>query len=233
MKFFGSRSRRIAGYYNNLWKIFLMMLWIIFLNSCANKPIAGTTSSAMDLTLDSDITILTLRPFLKFERMENEAPLPASDFQSDAIERILLTAATDVAESRKIVKIDCQTQGEAEIAELCNQLYSLSPRLSKGLINDEANVLLKHLTSLKEHYAVLSHLVRVKVGPGTLYNPMSGLIHSSMSHTLLRASLIDCKSGQVLWKNQVLLRELPRTESTQFTESLELLYQNFPKTKEH
>jgi hypothetical protein len=233
MKFFGSCNKRIAGYYKNLRQVFLLMLWIIFFNSCVNKPIAGTTSSTMDLTLDSDIAILTLRPFLKFEKMENEEILPASDFQGDAIERIVLTAATDAIESRKIVKVDCQTQEEMEIAELCNQLHSISPRLSKGRINDKAKVLLKQLASLKEHHAVLAHLVRVKVGPGTFYNPWSGLIHSSMSHTLLRASLIHCKSGRVLWKNQVLLREFPKIESPEFTESLKLLYQHFPKRKEY
>jgi hypothetical protein len=167
------------------------------------------------MKVDPDTAIFILRPFLRFERIQDEAILPVPHAQEAAITSRLLTAAHDAVQSRKLVIVDCQTQGQAEVA-LCNQLSSLSPRLSQGVMSDDIRVLLKRLASLKEHHAVLVNLLLVKVGPSGYWNPNTGQIGSAMSYLQLKAALIHCDTERVLWMNQVLLRQLPKIESPEF-----------------
>jgi len=71
----------------------------------------------------------------------------------------------------------------------------------------------------------------VKVGQSGTWNAYSGAITSSNSSSLLKVSLVQC-NGEVLWKNQVLLRQIPNLNDEKFKESLDILYSTLPKIKE-
>jgi hypothetical protein len=209
-----------------------MSVLLLQFTSCAHKPVTDTPSPAPPLTVVPSIDILVLRPLLKFERIQDEAPLLASDYQRGAIESDLLAAARHVIESKKFIMVDPQAHQDMNIAELCEKLHSQSAKLSRGIVSDEIEISLKQLASFNERSAVFVQLFRVKIGPGGYWNPNTGAIASSMSSSSLRVALIRCSTGQVLWRKQVLLRGLPRPRSSQFSEMLKLLYQDFPRRKE-
>ncbi len=213
-------------------KIYVMCVTILLFTSCAHKPVTDTTSSAPRLTVAPNIDILVLRPLLKFERVQNEAPLPASDYQGDAIEAELFATARNVIESKNFIMVDSRAHQDMKIAELCEKLHSQSAKLSRGIVSGEIEVSLKQLASFNERSAALVQLFQVKIGPSGYWNPGSGAIASSMSSSSLQASLIHCSTGQVLWRKQVLLRGLPRAGNSEFSEMLKLLYQDFPERRE-
>jgi hypothetical protein len=213
-------------------KIYVMSVLLLF-TSCAHKPVTDTASPAPLLTVTPNIDILVLRPLLKFERIQDEAPLPHSDYQGGAIEADLFATARNVIESKRFIMVDSQAHQDMNIAELCEKLQSQSAKLSRGIVSDEIEISLKQLASFNERSAVFVQLFRVKIGPeGYWWKPLTGEIASSMSSSSLQASLIHCSTGQVLWRKQVLLRGLPRPGSSQFSEMLKLLYQDFPRRKE-
>lgn len=210
---------------------YLFLAWLLVLSSCATSPILVTTSPISgEVAPNTDIIIV--QPLLKFERIHDEAILPASDYQGNAIEAKMLAYAKSVVEMRKFVIVDPQIYHEVEVAGLFNQLCSMSPKLSIGVVDNGANILFKRLASFNERIAVLMQFFKVKVGPGGYWNPNTGAIASSMSNAVLQASLISCSTGKVLWRNQILTRQLPQPESQQFSEALKLLYQSFPMRKE-
>ena len=211
--------------------VFILMAVVSFLilNSCATpKPISGIASPIANLKISPNTTVLILRPVLKFERIHNEAVLPASDYQGDAIETRILTVAKNVVESRNMILVDIQNVNEEDV-EAYSQIRAKSPKLSRGLINDYTNILLKSISTNNEHSTLLVNYVNVKVGSGGTWNPNSGAITSSNSKSTLHAALIQCVTGKALWMDKVLLRELPILSSQRFSEALKLLFLNFPK----
>lgn len=210
---------------------FPLQVSLLVLVACAARPVV-VISQAPDSQVISDIDVLVPQPFLQFERIQDERILSASDYQGDAIEASLLSASKNAVELRGFAMVDCRSLQSKEIVELCDQLRSISPKLSRGLISNETEILLKRFASFNKRFAVLVTFLQVKVGPGSFWNPSGGAIRSSMSSSLLRIALIHCVTKQILWKNQVLLRQLPQAESRQFSESLDLLYQSLPNGKE-
>jgi len=208
---------------------YLYLAWVLVLSSCATRPILVATSPVSgEVAPNTDIIIV--QPLLKFERVYDEAILPASDYQGNAIEAKMLAYAKSVVETRKFVIVDPQIYHEVEVAGLFNQLCSMSPKLSMGVVDNGANILFKRLASSNERIAVLMQFFKVKVGPDGKISTFG--ITSAMSSSVLQASLISCSTGKVLWRSQVLTRQLPQPESQQFSEALELLYQSFPRRKE-
>jgi hypothetical protein len=187
-----------------------------------------TKSFTQRKALDSKLNILVLKPFLKFERLGDESTLSASIYRGDAIETNLTIAAIHEVELRHLIPIDSRNQSNNTLLAVCNQLQSLSPQLSSGQISNQTHSLLKLLDTLIGHHAILVQYLKVKVGPDasrTIYT-FSG----TSSH--FQATLISCVTGEVLWNNEVLLRDLPKVNNSNFTESIKLLFKSFPNGTE-
>jgi len=202
---------------------------ILILISCAApKPVRGLAGPVTNMEIAPDSTVLILRPVLKFERIDNEEPLSASDYQGEALEARIYTVAENIVKTRNLTVLEArQTNGREP--GIYGRIREKAPQLSRGLINSHVNALLQAVGENNEHTAILVSYVDVKVGSRGTWNPYSGAITSDDSKAILHAALIGCASARVLWKDQVLLREMPRTESSQFHEALELLFSNFPQ----
>jgi hypothetical protein len=166
---------------------------------------------------------------MRFERIQDESTLSDSAYAGGAIETRMAMAATHEVESRHLIPIDYRSLNNDTLLALCNQLDSIAPQLSSGRISDQAHYVLKQLAPLMEHPAILVQYLKVKVASTELRSPFE-ISPNSSSH--FQASLISCDVGEVLWQAQVLLRDLPRVEESNFKESIDLLYKTFPNKKE-
>lgn len=206
--------------------LFLLVASLFILSSCATiKPKSTIIGSAPESKVSSDSSIAILRPLLKFERIHDEAVVPASDYDGDAIETRIVTMARNVIGSRNIALTD----QNVDKVRMYHKLNAIIPKLSRGIVNNDAGILLKSIATTDTHVSVLVSYVRVKVGSGGSWNPNSGAITSSNSKTILHAALIQCATGKVLWMDQVLLREAPQLSNSRFSEALELLFLKFPQ----
>lgn len=200
-------------------------------------PVSPATTSSKTkptslLSLPKKIQLIVSRPFLRFEQVQDESVLPAEQFNGDQLEGLVVSVVQEVFTSRNLVMAGLRLSPSDTISEANEKVFNLSPELSQGVVEEEAYILLKQLGNPQESQAVLVQYVRAKVGQGGSWNPFSGGITSSSSSTQIYAALIDCASGKVLWKNRVLLRDLPSTENMEFRESIEALFRTFPTRKE-
>ncbi len=204
--------------------------FLLVITSCATtKPI----STVINYTPKSEAvrdgsTVAILKPLLKFEKIHDESIVPASDYDGNAIEIEIADMAKDVVASRNIPIFDFQGQNEGKV-RMYYELNSSIPKLSRGIVSSDAVILLKNIATIDPHVSVLVNYVKVKVGSSGTWNPSGGAITSPNSKTVLNAALIQCATGEVLWMDQVLLREIPKLTSSQFSEALELLFTKFPK----
>lgn len=200
--------------------------------SCATRPIAISTTRTYEGAFPLSSEVLILSPLLKFERLHDETILDPSEFGGPAIISNLNARARNALVKGKFRIAQTESLKATEFVDLLSRLQSLSSSLSTGQVKDEANGILKRLSAQNQHLLILSHFLYSKVGPGGYWNPNTGAIGSSMSTCRIRVSLIQCSTAQVLWKNEVILRQLPQVGSSTFEEALDLLYTNFPEAKE-
>lgn len=209
-----------------------ILILVFMVTSCATRPIAVSSIPTYDTVLPAFSEILVLQPLLKFEQLHDETVIDPSKFDGPTLISSLDTSSKNaVAKSKFRVAVN-ENLNSSECGELCSRLGLLSSRLSIGQINDEAKTMLQQLSSIDPDLAILSLYLHVKVGPGGYWNPNSGAIRSSMSSSHFQICLIHCGTGQVLWKNEVLLRKIPKVDDSKYAESLRLLYTNFPGKKE-
>lgn len=204
---------------------------LIILAACAAKPIAVMTTPPAE-AIASDIQILILPPLIRFERTENESVLMNRSDEGDAFGAELLKAAKIISETRNFKIVASESLAGTAAVESCTQLHSLSYRLARGLINEDILSLLNNLASIDDRIVVLAQYMKIKVGPRGYWIQTTGSIGSPGSSSIIQAALISSKTGDVIWKNEVLLRALSKSGSPQFDESLRLLFKSFVKRKE-
>jgi hypothetical protein len=211
--------------------IFLFVLGSISV-SCFIAPALASQATApatTDATTQAppDYQVIILDPLARFENIKDESVPPAYAGANDSFESRLLDTARNEVESRKLNVVKPETLSELAAADLCKQLQSMSSRLARGNVNDEAREILNRLAAINDHHVVLAQFMKVKLGPGRSWNPNTGAITSAMNSTLIQAAVVSCKTGQVLWKNELLIRKVMKPDSPEFVKALGLLYQTF------
>jgi hypothetical protein len=211
------------------WVIFLFVLGSISVSCFIAQALASQAAAPAQTDTATqappDYQVIILDPLLRFEDIRNESVPPAYAGANDSFESRLLYAARNEVESRKLSVVKPETLSQLAAADLCKQLQTMSSRLARGNINDEAREILNRLAAINDRHVVLAQFMKVKLGPGRSWNSYSGAITSAMNSTLLQAALVSCKTGQVLWKNEVLVRKAMRSDSPEFVKALGLLYQ--------
>jgi len=209
--------------------LFLLISYLLILCSCVTPdPIRTSKGSTPDLKVSSDSAVLILKPMLKFERIHDESVIPASEYDGNAIEIEVINVTKNMISSRNIALADIQSDDISE-DKIFDQLNTGIPKLARGVVKDEASVLLKSIATNEPNISILVSYFRVKVGSDGSWDPNSGAIRSSNSKVILNAALIQCATGKVLWLDQVLLREIPKLSSPEFYDALDLLFMHFPQ----
>jgi hypothetical protein len=168
------------------------------------------------------VKVIILPPQVAFEQLT--AYYRGHNFGGVSFEPALANAANANLTSRQYTVVTPESLQDTNAIDWLKQLQPLTSRLSRGVINDEAQQIFSHLGTLPENYLIFIQFMRVKEGPGGSWDPNTGAITSQMSSTLLQAALISTRTGQVLWKNDVLERSVFRADSPKFAKSVDLLY---------
>ncbi|MGA7341200.1 MAG: hypothetical protein WBX18_11410, partial [Terracidiphilus sp.] len=166
--------------------------------------------------------VIVLPPQVVFEQLSANAR--SRNFDSASFESALVSAASANLGARKYALAAPEGLRSPGAADWLKQLQPLASRLARGAINDDAQNILSQFETLPDNYLLLVQFMRVKQGPGGSWNPYSGAIASGMSSTLLQAALISTRTGQVMWKNEVLERSEFSANSPRFAKSVDLLY---------
>jgi hypothetical protein len=213
------------------WVIFLLVLGSISVSCFIAQALASqaTAPAKTDATTQAppDYQVIILDPLSRFENIKDESVPPAYAGANDSFESRLLDTARNEVESRKLNVVKPETLSELAAADLCKQLQSMSSRLARGNVNDEAREILNRLAAINDRHVVLAQFMKVKMGPGRSWNSFTGEITSAMNSTLMQAAVVSCKTGQVLWKNELLIRKVMKPDSPKFVKALGLLYQTF------
>jgi hypothetical protein len=170
--------------------------------------------------------VVLLPPEVVFEQLTNK-PAPTQDA---TFESILTDTATANLKTHGYTAAPPDGLQQVDSSELLKQLQPLNSRLARGVINDDAQQILKYLAASPDDFLILVQHFAIKNGPGSSWNPYSGAITSSMSSTLLQVALISPKTGKVVWKNEVLERKLFRADDPKLTNIINLLYQTLATT---
>lgn len=198
--------------------------------ACVLMPPPGSTAAQVE---GSQYAVVVLRPALSYESMQNETALAPAPYGGDAVAVDLQAGATRAAQAKGLTLASLSSLGpEADVNGLLDELSGVSATLLRRQISEEARRALGQLAERDERAAVLVTVARVKVGPGGSWNAYSGAITSSMSQTRLQAALLECRSGRVLWRNETLLREIPRVGDKEYVKALGVLFGTLALPKE-
>jgi hypothetical protein len=206
-------------------------LLIIFLLSSFSTPNSINTSIIQFNEVMSQVSseVLINKPLIRFESVTDETILNSNDYNGKNIESKMNEAARNAVGNSNFKIAEISDDGyTAGFGDLCSKLNAMSSRLASGYISDEATIIFHQLSSENQNLLILSQCLIAKVGPKGSYNSYTGAITSKMFSYLLKASLINCSTGQVLWKNEVFIRKLPDVDKSSFAESLTQLYVKFP-----
>jgi len=202
----------------------------LFLNACGTvKPISTASEQVSVPKLGTNVTVFVSPALIKFERLHDEAPLDASAYQGKAIEIRLGSVSRSMIRKRKITIVT----PDIEASTLPTEIREKLPKWSRGIIDAQSTSLLQSLAFHDANMAILANYIDAKVGSRGTWDPNSGAITSDNSRSVFRSALLDCTTGQLLWKGEILLRELPKLTSKRFTESLDLLFLNFPHREDY
>jgi hypothetical protein len=189
-------------------------------------PAPGNVTCSNSL-LAASARVWVLVPKLTFERVENESALDPSAYRGPEVAKVLTDSGLAALKSKGIgdARTVVESNVQAELKAQAEQASASAQRLFLPTPDRQVLQAIQKLGGADKGVAVLVQYTRVKVGPGGWFDPvLSGDYRTSASSTHLRAALVNCQNGGILWQNSVLLREVPRAESPELTKALQQLY---------
>ena len=149
--------------------------------------------------------ILVLAPKLTFENVDNESPIDGGRYKAAELSAKIAGLSEACLREKGAVKVELagsQRPSVAQIVEMANRAFSAAP-------DPQFADLIRSLGSAGEPTAVLVQYVRVKVGASAFWDPNSGAIGSRTSSSQFRAALFDARTGQMIWRDAVEMRDVP------------------------
>jgi hypothetical protein len=202
---------------------------MVFLGACSATPIVTSPSVQVLTEMNPNLRILVIWPLSRFERIDTDAVIEDSEHMMRVYEEQMSAWVKKEATNRAFDVTELSSLDPARVGTAGEKLAALSHKLARGIVPEEARESLNSLAAVDPNLAVLVQYLKVKVGPGWDWNSYTGDLHSTMSNMLIDAALLSCRDGRVLWKNEVLFRDLVMPESHKFMETLTLVYQTFVK----
>jgi hypothetical protein len=154
--------------------------------------------------------LLLLAPEIVYEDQESEQQLDATAFAIDEVRTRIVACSRRLLESEGFV-LEGET-GENSVAPA--RLVQSGPLPSDICAGSDV---------AERSRLLLAIHARVIVGRGGSWNPLTGAITSANHHTRLRAALVDCAAARVLWRNEVILREVPDPRRERLEAAIERL----------
>ena len=175
------------------------------------------------MTVAGSTRITVLPPKVSFENYPGNSRTMASDSLevSDWIQSITIDTLRergfDVAEVGRSEYVDSTAAGLVAVAD---QFI----RSRRGPDADTA--LLRGFGRNSPESAVLIQYLEIMLAGKGAWNSWTGALSVGMSNSDLRGVLLDCESGEVLWRGELYIRDLPNPNNTSFAAATAGMFDN-------
>jgi hypothetical protein len=205
----------------------LLLGAVLALSGCATTKTVVPAQPASFSEIKAGSTLVVLPPKLVYESAVSETQLSGTRYDSAAISDDLVRSAAAGLKSVAGEVLDFRSF-HSELPDalpLANELGEASDQLLRARVPPELLAKVREYGRHNMDTAVVVQYVRVKVGPGASWDPNTGAIASAINSAYLRAAVMHCGSGRVVWCNQCYLREVPKVNSSKYRQAVESLYQ--------
>jgi len=175
--------------------------------------------------------VLVLSPRLTVESLSDGSTLPASQHDGPFIVSYLSGAALRELGDRKYSAVGSTDAAAAAVSIPSDTLSRGSSKLIRGIPSDEFKEALRAIAAEGQYDAVFAQDAQLKIGPGGSWNAWSGAITSDMSSLVLRAALINCATGENLWKAQSVHRGHERASEKVLRKLVQELYEGLQEAR--
>lgn len=97
---------------------------------------------------------------------------------------------------------------------------------------EASNALLREIGDQAGPGAVLVLYFEVKTAPKGSWNAWDGSMKVGMSNSDLRGALLDSRTGELLWRGEMYIRDLPDTENRRFETAIAGIFTNLTRKEE-
>lgn len=97
---------------------------------------------------------------------------------------------------------------------------------------EASNALLREIGDRADTGAVLVLYFEVKTAPKGSWNAWDGSMKVGMSNSDLRGALLDSQTGDLLWRGEMYIRDVPDTESQRFETAIAGIFTNLTRKEE-
>lgn len=210
-------------------KVTVIVILAVFVPGCGATPVVvGPPKSGVSARpFPHGESVFLFPPHLSYERVENETALPPDEYGADETSLLLISTT-----KRKLIEKGMRILTSESISE--DKRAKMVPILKK--LENKYRVLASYYKSKKEVMPLLQklkkisdasiacvQLLRVKVGSGPMWDPVSGQVRPGTSSSDVRIVLISLFTGEHLWANEVFVRSLPSDKP--FSNALEMLFE--------
>ena len=200
----------------------------LVLSVCLGLWLAPSRVPAQDNQNLSDaarpaVRVIVLQPQVKIERLSPRSQLRVGT-GTTTLELLMADAALAELSLRKYTFTSVEALQDSEPRGWLGKLQPLTCRLARGVIDDEARQILKHLGTLPQEYLILAQCLQAEDVRGGSYNPTTGGTRQPMTRTLVQAALISPQGSRVSWKNEILERQSFRADDPKFWAILSSVY---------
>jgi hypothetical protein len=217
-------------------KLFTLLLFAL-LCGCATTPepmlIQQSPVGGKEVISPDWTTVLIMPPFMDYKDVRTEKELSPNLYGGQATARNITDAASRSIQGNGFKAFDDKDLGpdqkkvvDEALRDLGNQVDEWARKSKEKTLPVSFTQKLRDETNAE---AVLFNLLKVKVGEGAYGFPGSGAIAPGASTSHLVAFLVDVRTGNVVWRNELFLRDRPGTSV--FNKSLEMLFSKFPAKK--
>lgn len=209
---------------NSMFRFILIMGGLFFccdhafcLESGLQDKIKGISSNAV---------VVILSPGLKFESVMDESSIDPALFDSQKLDSLCIAEAEKavIKNNPQLRIIDNGNATHTAYEVLLLSLKPFSGQLAAGKVNQDALSVFRKISALNNESFILAHDVYAKVGPGGYWNPGTGGIASTSSISRYRIALIRCLTGDVVWKSEEYIRQVPSCKSLKFVGFIKFPY---------
>lgn len=197
----------------------LIIILLSFLSGCATvQPIVVKSNTTSSKPLTRGEKVLLLPPYIHYERVENEAILYPEEYGASQISSLLILNTKNklIEKGLKVFTINDLPENKKHatnvILSKLKEKYDAIIKLPKR--KAEILPLLEDLHKISDFDIVCIELLKAKVGTINLWNPFSGQILPSTDSVDIKAMLINSKTYEYQWINEIFLRKLPSENQT-------------------
>ncbi len=220
------------------WLLCLLTVFTMLIG-CATSPkpivIQQPSIGSREVVAPDWDTVFLLTPKLTYKNVQTEEELVPNQYAAEATSKEIVDFANNAIGQKGFRVLqendltpDQKTQLTVTLTALTDQAEDL---LKQQKEKKSFLAYFRELYEIAGAEGVLVHVLKVKVGAGSYWDPNTGSIASSTSTSHIIAFLLDGTTGEVVWKNEVFFRDVPTTNL--LNKSLGMLFSAFPgKNKE-